>query len=451
MRSEIISQEGNVVVVKCEYEASEVDAAVAQTVRELSQKANIKGFRRGHVPRKTLEMFFGRAAIYGQTADDLIQKAFNEVVSEYDLEVITNPKLDTKELNEGASYVITYTAEVRPEVTLPDLSTLEAKKPIIKVTDEEVDHEIGHIMEANAKMVPTDDDREATADDIVKVEYSTFRMEKDVRKDIDKNQSTILHLSAVRPEFTKAIAGHKPAEIFTFDITLEDDYPDKRIAGATMTYEMEILSFMKREIPELNDDTIKELSKDRYETVDAFRAELRKQMEQTAADRADAALRESALEALAAAAEVDVPDTMIDRQFNSMRQSESARVQRDLGETLDEYLKRNSLVPAEFDKKLREDAAKIVRNTLVLDALTDEASISFTNEDISEEIVNLALSMRMNPQELADRISNDREQYMTLATRVRTRNTLKHLASSVKVIEVEPETDSEHDHEHSDH
>ena len=82
MKTDIISQEKNITVVKAEFEAEEVQKAVDATYRNISNKANIKGFRKGHVPRKTLEMFFGKKGIYGETTEKLSQQAIDKMIED---------------------------------------------------------------------------------------------------------------------------------------------------------------------------------------------------------------------------------------------------------------------------------------------------------------------------------------------------------------------------------
>ncbi|MDL2263329.1 trigger factor [Synergistaceae bacterium OttesenSCG-928-I11] len=439
MKSEILSQERNVVVVKSVYEASEVDKAVSRTVRELSNKVNIKGFRKGHVPRKTLEMYFGRGAIYKETLENLAQSALEEIVSEYDLDLVANPNLDVKELREGEPLEVTFTFEVRPEVKLPDIATLEAEKIVYRVEDVDVDEELHHLLEANAKFEPTGEDREATMDDIVETQYTSYRVEgEDKAEALESDQKNTLHLSTLRKDIAESIVGHKLAEEFSFDIKLEDDYPDERMAGATLRYDMEILQFLKRVVPEETDETIEEITKGKYKAVDEIKAELKRQMEQNASDRSDATLRESALTVLSDASEVDVPDTMVERQYESMRRDQSNQVQRDLNQSLEEYLEKNNLNVAEFENNLRKRAAQAVRNSLVLDALAERDEISFTSDELNEEIIQIARSMRANPQELADMLSKNRDEFASVANRVRTKNTLTHLTTLVKVKEVDP-------------
>jgi trigger factor len=446
LKSEILSQERNVVVVKSEYEALEVDKAVSRSVRELSNKVNIKGFRRGHVPRKTLEMYFGRGAIYRETLESLARQAMEEIVLEYDLDLIADPKLDPGELKEGAPLTVTFTFEVCPEVKLPDIALIEAEKVIYKVEDAEVDEELHGLLETKTRIEPTDEDREAVMDDIVETLYTSYRVEDgDKVEELERDQKSTLHLSTLREDIVESIVGHKLAEEFSFDIKLEDDYPDKRMAGITIRYDMEILRIMKRVVPEETDETIEEITEGEYKTVDEFKAELRRQLEQNAVDRSDASLRESALAALVDASEVDVPETIVDRQYEAMKRDHD-RILKNINKSREEYLKKNNLSVAEFEDSLRAHAELIARNTLVLEELAERDAISFTSDEINEEIIRISRITRKNPQEMADILSKNSEEFTNLVSRIRIRNTLRHLASLVKVKEIDPPAEGEEAH-----
>lgn len=435
MRSEILSQEKNVVVVKAEYDAAEVDSAVAAAIKDISGKVNIKGFRRGHVPRKMLEMYIGRKTIYNEVCDNIRQSALDEIVSEYDLDLIAQPKVEMSEFKEGASLTVTFTCEVKPEVKLPELSELEAVKTVFTVTDENVDAAVKQFLEANSVLEPTDDDREIGAEDIVEVQYTSYRITGDSQKELEHDRKSVLNLPVVRKDIADAVIGHKPADEFEFDITLQDDYPDKRLAGAHIRYAMEILNFMKRSVPEENDENIERISNGTYKTSSELRAEFRRRLEESAAEQSEETLRVSALSALCDAAEIDIPETMIERQYDSMRSDYEAQIKAELNITLDEHLAKTGVDANVYKSDLRKSAERILRNSLVLDALAVRDDISFTSDDFNEEIMHMARSMGANPQELADYLSKNRNEFTNVAIKVRNRNTLKHLASLVKVKE----------------
>jgi trigger factor len=436
LKSEILSQEKNVVSVKVEYDSGEVDAEVGKTLRELSNKANIKGFRRGHVPRKTLELMIGKNSIYRETVERLAGRALENVISEYELTLVVEPKLELDDLAEGRPLGMKFTFEVRPEVELPDISALSAEKTIYAVDEEDVDECLRQVLESNAHLEPLQDDRPAEESDIVETQYSSYQIQNGGKlKSLEKNKKGTLYLSTIRRDIAEAIIGRKPAEEFSFDIKLEDDYPDKRMAGGTVRYELEILNFMKRVVPDVNDETIEEISHGKFHSVGEIRADLRAQLEKDAAASSDASLYDSAVKVLSEATEIDVPETMIDRQYLAMRRERDSQVREALKLSLDDYLTGNNLSVEEYDGNIRKRAGELVRNTLVLEALAERDDISFTNDDINEEIIRTANSIRVNPQELADMLGTNKQEFTNLVKRVRTKNTIKHLATLVQVTE----------------
>lgn len=445
MKYEIVSQEKNIVVTRVVYEAHEVDEAVSASVREISSRVNLKGFRKGRAPRRALEMFVGRGAIISEAARALAERAIDEAAEGLDIISVAPPSVGTVDLKEGQELTFDITFEARPEVTLPDLAELSAERTVYTASDQDLETEIERLRDGAATLEPTDEDRPATAEDIVEVQYSSSQVLEKGDKVLERERKTVFHLSTLRSDIREPIVGHKPAEEFTFEIKMEDDYPDKNLAGARIRYEMEIVRFRRREVPEMTDDLARALSGGRLETVDALRDEVRKALEGLAKDRSESSLRESALEALSKAAIVDVPDTMVLRQYDAMRSREEEQIKNATGKSLEEYLAETETKPEDYERELKESAARIVRNTLVLDTLIEREEISFTQDDLSAEIIEMAQNMRMNPQTLADQISGDRDQFIALADRVRHRNGLKYLAEHVEAVDVEPKEEHKED------
>jgi trigger factor len=445
----MLSQEYNVVVIKTEYEADEVDKAINKTIRSLSNNANIKGFRKGHIPRKTLELFMGKNVIYKETVERLGNEALEAIVNEYELDLIAKPKYKLGDLAEGKPFEIEFTFEARPEIELPDIGSLVAQKTVYKILDSDVEEGLRQVLESNAKLESAGDDRPAAASDIVEVQYSSYAAQPDGgTRDLEKDKKSTLHLSNIRSDLANAIIGHRPGEELSFDITLEDDYPDPGLAGHTVHYELKISDLMKRVMREANDETVSEISQGKYNTVDELKAEVRRQLEEDASARSEAGLQASALKALAGNTKVDIPDGMVDRQYRAMRGEQDGQLRHNINKSLDDYLANNNLSVDEFDGRLRKNAEEAVRNTLVLDALADRDGISFTSDDINAEILRMAAATRVNAQQLADSLGKNKDEFANVASRVRTKNTVKHLASLVTVVEYEQDYSAGHLHDH---
>ncbi|NLV81997.1 MAG: trigger factor family protein, partial [Synergistaceae bacterium] len=189
MRTELVSQEKNIVVVKASFTTEEVTKAVNKTFKKLSNKSNIKGFRKGHVPAKTIELYFGKKAIFAETLEDVISNAIDEIIKEYELKIITDPDLNPSEIEENQPYEFTVTFEVSPEVILPKLETIEAEKIIYTPTQQMLNDNVVRLLEAHSEVVPTYEEREVKKDDYVSVKYTSNIVDSDgTIKEMEKDQ-----------------------------------------------------------------------------------------------------------------------------------------------------------------------------------------------------------------------------------------------------------------------
>ena len=179
MRSELISQEGNVVSIKLTFEAEEFVEGVNKAVKELSSKVSIDGFRKGHVPRKILEMRLGKRDIYAEAIEDMLPEAIGQVVNDYDLDLIDEPNVSIDMMEEGSPVDVSLTFEVTPEVVLPEIAEIVVKRPVASVDDDTVSRTVDEVRMQNATLSPVDD--AAGEGHVVEIEYTTVVDREDGR------------------------------------------------------------------------------------------------------------------------------------------------------------------------------------------------------------------------------------------------------------------------------
>lgn len=143
-------QENNVVSIKVEFEASEFAKGVEKAIKDLSSKVAIAGFRKGHVPRKILEMRFGKQAIYAETIEEMLPEAIEQIVKDYDLDLIDEPDVTIEKMEEGSPVDIRLAFEVTPEIVLPELPSIKVHRPVASVADDIVSGTVEDIRLQNA-------------------------------------------------------------------------------------------------------------------------------------------------------------------------------------------------------------------------------------------------------------------------------------------------------------
>ena len=445
MKSEIVSQEKNVLTVKVAFDAEEVTKAVDATFKELSKKADIKGFRKGHVPRKTLELCFGKAAICAQTQEKLINKGIDDSVSENELDLIEYPDVKPcEDLAENKPFEFTVVYEVSPEVILPDLSTITAEKTVYKATEKMRDENIQQMLEAHAKIVPSYEEREITAEDIVSVKYNSFMVDADGKStaaETDQKSEIDLKQQGIRPEIVSALTGKKPGDKAEAEFTVEADSAVKEIAGQKMRYEFDVQGIMKKEVPELTDENIPEITYTRIKTVEDFKKNTMERLERAAERETEESLRRSAISAITEACEIDIPEKLIDREKAAIKAEQEDRIKRQTGNeemTLEEFLKQSGTDKDEFEKQIDETARAAVKRSLVIKAIADENDIDCTKEELTLEIRKMALASGMDIKKVEDYLYSDKAHLYQVMDEVRARKTADFAAGKVQVKEVEP-------------
>ena len=440
MKTEIISQEGNKQRIRATIDAQEFQKALNTVVGELSRKANIKGFRKGKVPRNVLEMYFGREGIYSEALEKVLPAAMGEIVEEYDLSLISEPEVDLEgEVEEGKPVTAVFTFEVRPEVILPDLASIVVEKPVVEVTDAMVDEAVKQIRLRHSELKPVEN-RTSREGDAVSVEYTTQIVEEGKENTASSPQTTTIQLDpeSLREELKNALTGKNVGDEESVEITIEAEHPDPSIAGKTLRYNLKVKEILERILPELDEAFVRKTSQDRLTSLEEFRKEVAERIEEQIRRDVQNAMEANALSKLRDAAQVTVPETLIERQVASMKEEEAAQIKKQFNLSMEEYLDKNGIKPETFEQSIRERAERIVRQTLILEALADERSIEVVSQDIEAEIQNLADSLRADPERIRSLLFKDRERMTDFLHRIRMNKAISQLLSEVTIKEVFP-------------
>lgn len=444
MKTEILSQEKNLVEAKAQFTAEEVTKAVESTYKKISKQANIKGFRKGKIPRRTLELYFPKESVYAETIENLIPDAIDKMIEEYELKLITEPEVNPGEIKDGEDFEVTVKFEVTPQFDLPDLEEIEVEKTVYETTDEMVEEQVKRIVESRAEVVPTYEDRPLTKDDYASVKYDTFVYYEDgSEKKAEEGQKTEIFLGAdtMRPEVVEAIVGKVPGDSVSIELPIEGEEAKKDHAVKSR-YEIEILGIMKKTSPELTDELVAEITQSKHKTVDDFKEEIRKQLQTAAENQSKENLKDTIVNKIAGLVEVEIPQTLVDRQKDSIKKQQAERIKRENNMTMDDFFEKSGMSKEGYDTELETAARNIVKRALVLEAVAEANDIEWTPDELTQEIASIARMSGIDPKKLQDYVYGDRDRLFEMAEKIRNRKTLDYLVTAVKVTEV-PEKKAE--------
>jgi trigger factor len=436
MRSEVLSQEKNVLVLRVEKDAQEFSTAVQTAVRELSKQASIKGFRKGRVPRHVLEMYVGKKAILDHAMEELIPDCIKQVVEEYGVVLLEDPRIDVEKAEEGEPFSFKVTMYTRPEITLPECDALEAERPLFPVTDSAVEDTLQKILHQNAEWVALEDDaREADENNVVDVSYVISVDGEETEK--QEEVPIALWAPELRGEIKNVLMGKKKGDVVNVDIPIPEDHEDTRYAGKTASYVITVKQVKEEKLPELNPELFAKVGAQDLATEEEFREFLRKRLEEEVAAQSEEIARSNTVRAFVEATEFEVvPEREVERQYQNLKNEEAENIQRQFNQALPEYLEAQGLSMEEYEKKLRDRAEADVRTRLAFEVLGEEINVEIKNEDVEEEMRRIAVSANIPLKRVYEVHKENRKLLGDTVGRIQFRKAVNHLISKVTLKDV---------------
>ena len=341
----------------------EINAAYIKT----KAKYNIPGFRKGKAPRKFIENMYGPTVFFDEAFNTCASKAYGKALSENeDIYPVDEPKVDIENFGADAM-VFGISVTVKPEVTLGQYKGLTVKKAEYPVTDKDVEEDIERSLKAKSRLVDITD-RAAKNGDTVNIDYSGSVDGVKFNGGTAEKQELTLGSKSFIPGFEEQVEGMKIGEEKDLKVKFPDDYHAEDLKGKDAVFAVKLNSIKFREIPELNDDFVKDTTK--FETVAEYRADVKKRLTDSAERRADNENKNNMIDAIVANASVDIPDCMIESELDYMLQDFEYRLGYMYGGMkLDDYFKYTGSSREDFRKDRKSEAEKAVKTRLVMETI----------------------------------------------------------------------------------
>jgi trigger factor len=352
----------------------------------VQKRATLPGFRRGHVPRSLVKLHFADD-VRREVAEHLIPDVYRRALTEARIDPVNEPDLQDLRLEEGAPLSFTAVVEVKPAIALGEYRGVEVQHATAPVTDAEVDETLARMREQHAQFHAVE--RAAAAGDLVIVDYTL------APEDHEPTTATGYHFlvggGTVLPEIDGAVVGMQAGEEREVSLRFADDHRMEALRGKAGTARIKLGEVKEKSLPALDDDFARAVGE--FDTLEALRAEVRRQLEARRQAESRQALEDKVVDALLARHEFGVPDAMVMRQV--AHQVEHAR----------ERLRRQGVNPDgiqwDYGKlvgELRPGAERAVRRALLLEAIADKETLTATEADLDAEVEKFArVSQRPAP------------------------------------------------------
>lgn len=396
------SVEKNLSKITFEVSAEEFNKAIDKAYKKNASKFNIPGFRKGKAPKAVIEKYYTEAVFYDDAINDVLPAAYDEAVKESGLDIVARPEIDVEEIKKGEPVVFTALVTTKPEVTLGEYKGIEVEKVDYTVTEEDVDNDIKASQAKNARMISVDD-RAVENGDIVVLDFNgsvdgvEFEGGKGEGYELEIGSNTFI------PGFEEQLVGVKIGENVDVKVTFPEEYHADNLAGKDAVFACVVHEIKVRELPELNDDFASEVSE--FETMDEFRADVRKRLEEQAQNRAKIETENMVIDKVVENATVDIPDAMIEAQIDNMINDFAQRLSFQ-GMNMEAYMQYTGQTMEMMREQFKERAQKQCLTTLVIEAVSAAEGIEPEAEEVEMQLVDMSKKYNMELDKIKELLSD---------------------------------------------
>ncbi|MDR0880360.1 MAG: trigger factor [Clostridioides sp.] len=427
MKAELIKKEGNKVNLKITVDNANFEKAVEKAYKQNRGKYNVPGFRKGKAPRVILETQFGKGIFYNDAVEILFPEVYPEAIKELELDPIDSPDLDIEEISKDNGIVMILNVEVKPEFELGNYKGLEIKKADDTVKDTEIEVELNKMLENNARIISMDDKIIENGDTAV-IDFEGFDGDVAFEGGKGENHHLVIGSEEFIPGFEEQLVGKKAGEEVEVNVTFPEQYHVEELAGKPVVFKVAIKDVKVKELAELDDEFAKDVSE--FDTLEELKKDISEKLAVKAKERAEMEIRNEVVIKAAETTEVDVPEAMVNRQIDSMLQNLNYQLQMQ-GFGLEMLLNMTGKTIDDLKDDRREEAQRIVKNSLVLEAISDKEEISASQEEIDAEIQTMADMYKMKVEEIKGMLRP--EDMDDVENQIRMRNTIDFLLENAKL------------------
>ncbi len=380
------TENANEVKFEITVEAEKFDEAIKKVYFKSAKYFNIPGFRKGKAPMQIVEKYYGKEIFYEDAFNEVAEDALQEAVSENKVEVVSRPEVDIKQIEKGKDLIFTVVMQTKPEAELGKYKGIEIPKIEYNVSDEDINHELGHMQEHNSRLISIDD-RAVEKGDIATIDFEGFVGDKAFEGGKAENYDIELGSNTFIPGFEDQIVGMKIDEEKDVNVKFPDEYFSKELAGKDATFKVKLHEIKKKELPELDDEFAKDVSE--FDTLDELKEDIKKKLEKQNADKEKYETEEAVIKALCENIKVDIPSGMIETEVDNMLKDFEQRLSYQ-GLKLDQYLKMLGKTEEEMRKEYEPQAIEGIKSRLALEAVIKAEKIEATDKEVEDKMKEMA-------------------------------------------------------------
>jgi trigger factor len=377
----------------------EFEHGLDHAFEHVQKDVEVKGFRKGHVPRNIYETKFGVETLYEDALNHVLHHKMHEAQNHPDYEIVGQPKVEVswENIKRGETFQVALVAPVKPEVTLGQYKGIEVNAIKTDVSDSEVNAEIKNLLSTNSELQPKEGALELG--DTAIFDFEGFLDGTPFEGGKAENYSLEIGSNQFIPGFEEQMVGMLPGDEKELNVTFPENYQAENLKGKAVVFNVKLHEVKTKAVAELNDEFVKSLNREGVTTVEELKASTRKTLEDQKKSEAENTITEQVITAVLNNASMDIPQEMVDEEIAQAKENVVNQAKQ-YGLELDMFLSLSGVNKEQFETQLQEESLKRVKTTLVVEQIAKLEGFTANEEELVAKYDELAKRYNMPVEDI---------------------------------------------------
>ena len=386
----------NIHEINVTIEGKDWEEAVDKAFKEKQKTVKVDGFRKGKVPRSVFEKKFGVETLYYDAANIVLPKAYDKVMDDSKLEPIVQPSVEIKDITDkGIEFI--FKIITKPEVTVKKYKGLKIKPEKVKVTEEEINHELGHLLERYTELV-TKEKGKVEDGDVAIIDFEGFKDGVAFDGGKGENYSLEIGSNTFIPGFEDGVKGMKTGEEKDLELTFPEDYGAADLAGAKVVFKVKVNEIKQKQTRELDEDFFEDLGMEGIDTEEKLKEEIKNSIQAQKEMEAENKYVDTILEEVSKNVEVDIPEELVEEEIDRLMGcfEEQMKMQ---GISLDVYYQFTGSDEKALRSQMEKEAYKNVLYRFMLEEVGVLEKVEISLDEAEKEAEEIAKKYQMSKED----------------------------------------------------
>ena len=407
--------------IKLNISSKDLESDFKKRLLAQQSSSDLKGFRKGKAPLDVIEKYYGDQ-IKQRLIMDKMGDIFYRKISEENIPVVGQPSFapESFDIKKDIKFEVSY--EIYPEFSLTKMGSLSFKKPVSKVTDQDIKKATDLVLKRYGKAEPMDE--KSKEGNFVKIDFEGFLNGEKFEGGEAQDYSLELGSKTMIPGFEEQIIGMKATESKEIEVTSPDDYQAENLKGQKVMFKIKMKEVSEVKLPNLDEEFFKSINMD-VKTKAEFEKKIEEQLQTDLKTNLKTKTKQRIFDAFESSNQIDIPQSMIISEANNLRNNTAQQMGLDIGKLEEDQFPIDNF---------KENALKRVRLGVLINKLIEENNISVDNDTLKKEIEDKSKSFK-DPEQYVNWIYGNEEQLKNIESLVLEDKVAEYLEEKSKVEE----------------